>query len=55
MLNHASPPGTLLHIARFLPTARNLLQLTNKRFNAKVIVAPSGGSGGGNGIELGPV
>ena len=39
---------TLLNIARFVPTARNLLslQLACPRFAAKVIASPSGGDGG---------
>ena len=37
---------TLLNIARFLPTARDLLalRLTNKRFNIRCIAAPGVGS-----------
>ena len=43
------PDDTLLHIASFLPTARDLLrlQLTNRRFAAKIIAAPSVSAGGG--------
>ena len=40
---------TLLHIASFITTAKDLLrlQLTNKRFSSKCIAAPSSVSGGG--------
>ena len=50
LLGGAVTDDTLLHIASFLPTARDLLalQLACPRFAAKVIAAaPSGGSAGG--------
>ena len=48
---------TLLHIAHFLPTAKDLLrlQLTNRRFSSKAIAAPpsvSSGGGGGAAPEM---
>ena len=48
LLGDGVTDDTLLHIARFLPDPRDLLclQLTNKRFGAKVIAAPSSGEGG---------
>ena len=48
LLGDGITDDTLLNIARFLPTARDLfcLQLTNTRFNIKCITAP-GVSGGG--------
>ena len=51
LLGDGVTDDTLLHIARFLPTAKDLLrlQLTNKRFSTKCIAAPSvGGAGGGS-------
>jgi len=49
LLGDGVTDDTLLHIASFLGTAKDLLrlQLTNKRFAAKVIAAPSVSSGGG--------
>ena len=49
LLGNGITDDTLLHIARFLPTARDLLglQLTCPRFAAKVIAAPSVPSGKG--------
>ena len=49
LLGDGITDDTLLHIARFLPAAKDLLrlQLTNKRFTAKVIAAPSDNFGGG--------
>ena len=49
LLGDGITDDTLLHIARFLPTARDLLrlQLANKRFGARCIAAPSGGDGPG--------
>ena len=50
LLGDGVTDDTLLHIACFLPTAKDLLRLalTNKRFGAKVIAAPSV-IGGGDG------
>jgi hypothetical protein len=47
LLGDSITDDTLLHIARFLPTATDLLrlQLTCPRFAAKVFSSPSGGSG----------
>ena len=48
LLGDGITDDTLLNIARFLPTAKDLLclKLTNSRFAAKIIAAaPSGGSG----------
>ena len=49
LLGDSVTDDTLLHIASFLPTAKDLLrlQLTNKRFSAKVIAAPSSSVSGG--------
>ena len=43
LLGDGVTDDTLLHIARVLPAAKDLLrlQLTNRRFAAKVILAPS--------------
>ena len=48
LLGHGITDDTLLHIASMLSTANDLLrlQLTNKRFAAKVIAGPSSGGGG---------
>jgi hypothetical protein len=45
LLGDGITDDTLLHIARFLPTAEDLLRLklTKKRFGVKCIVAPSSG------------
>ena len=61
LLGDGITDDTLLHIARFITNAKDLLrlQLTSKRFGAKVIEAPSfsapvsGGLGGGK-RHLGP-
>ena len=47
LLGDGVTDDTLLHIASFLATATDLLrlQLTNRRFSAKVIAAPSRGNG----------
>jgi hypothetical protein len=49
LLGDGVTDDTLLHIASFLPTARDLLrlQLTNKRFGTKCIAAPSVSVSGG--------
>ena len=49
LLGGGATDDTLLNIARFLPTARDLLclKLTNSRFAAKVIAAPISGRGVG--------
>ena len=49
LLGDGITDDTLLHIVRFLPTAKDLLrlQLTCPRFAAKVIAAPSSVIGGG--------
>ena len=49
LLGDGVTDDTLLHIASFLPTAKDLLrlQLTNTRFSTKCIAAPSVGVGGG--------
>ena len=53
LLGDGITDDTLLHIARFLPTAKDLLALclTCPRFAAKIIAAPgiAGGSGGSAG------
>ena len=49
LLGDGITDDTLLNIARFLPTPKDLLclKLTNSRFSAKIIAtAPSGGAGG---------
>ena len=48
LLGDGITDDTLLNIARFLPTARDLLclMLSNKRFGIKCIAAPGVGSGG---------
>ena len=48
LLGDGITDDTLLHLAHFLPTARDLLclQLTCLRFAAKVIAAPIGSGGG---------
>ena len=55
LLSDGITDDTLLNIARFLPTARDLLclMLSNKRFSIKVIAAPDG-SGGGQGAAAAP-
>ena len=49
LLGDGVTDDTLLHIASFITSARDLLrlQLTNKRFSVKCIAAPSASSGGG--------
>ena len=44
LLGDGITDDTLLHIARFLPAATDLLrlQLTSKRFGTRIIAAPSG-------------
>ena len=47
LLGDGVTDDTLLHIARVLPTAEDLLrlQLTNRRFSAKCTAPPCGGGG----------
>ena len=49
LLGDGITDDTLLHIAHFLPTAKDLmcLGLACPRFAAKIIAAPSSGGGGG--------
>ena len=55
LLSDGITDDTLLHVARFLTSAKDLLslRLTHTRFSARVISAPSGGRGIG-GVGGGP-
>ena len=52
LLGDGITDDTLLNIARFLPTAKDLLclKLTDKRFGAKIIAAPIAAPAG---VEIG--
>ena len=56
LLGDGITDDTLLHIASFLPTAKDLLsfQLACPRFAAKVIVAPTRGGGAVRGAAAAP-
>ena len=56
LLGDGITDDTLLHVARFLPTAKDLLRLglTSTRFTTKCIAAPSVSSGGRGGPAAAP-